>query len=88
MGVDTRRIDGLRIGAVADYVAIVGLAIGIPVAYATSHLVESFLFGMKPNDPTALILAVATLLSAAFLASYFPARKASRIDPLVALRHE
>jgi predicted permease len=68
--------------------AIAGLAIGIPIAYAASHLVESFLFGMKPNDPMALTLAIATLLAAAFLASYFPARKASRIDPLVALRHE
>ncbi len=72
----------------AIVLAIVGLAIGVPIAYAASHLVESFLFGTKPNDPMALTLAVVTLLAAAFLASYFPARKASRIDPLVALRHE
>jgi ABC-type lipoprotein release transport system permease subunit len=43
---------------------------------------------MKPNDPRALTAAVVTLLSAALLAGYFPARKASRIDPTVALRHE
>jgi ABC-type antimicrobial peptide transport system permease subunit len=50
--------------------------------------VKSFLFGMKPNDPLALAGAAATLLGAALLAGYLPARRASRIDPLAALRHE
>jgi predicted permease len=68
--------------------AAVGLAIGIPTAVGASKLVASFLFGMQPNDPLALTLAVGTLLSAALLAGWFPARKASRIDPMVALRHE
>jgi ABC-type antimicrobial peptide transport system permease subunit len=66
----------------------VGLLIGVPAALGASRLIESFLFGMKPNDPLALTLAVVTLLSAALLAGYFPARKASRIDPTIALRHE
>jgi ABC-type antimicrobial peptide transport system permease subunit len=68
--------------------AAVGLAISVPTALATSKFVESFLFGLKPNDPLALTLAVAILLSAALLAGYVPARKASRIDPMIALRHE
>jgi macrolide transport system ATP-binding/permease protein len=68
--------------------AAAGLAIGVPTALGTSQLIKSFLFGMKPNDPAALMLAVAILLSAAFLAGYVPARKASRIDPMIALRHE
>ena len=68
--------------------AAVGLAIGAPTALGASKFVESFLFGMRPNDPRALALAVAILLSAALLAGYFPARKASRIDPMIALRHE
>jgi macrolide transport system ATP-binding/permease protein len=68
--------------------AAVGLAISVPTALATSKLVKSFLFGMKPNDPFSLALAVAILLSAALLAGYVPARKASRIDPMIALRHE
>jgi predicted permease len=68
--------------------AAVGLAIGIPAALGTSKLVASFLFGMKPNDPLALTAAVVILLGAAVLAGYAPARKASRIDPMVALRHE
>jgi macrolide transport system ATP-binding/permease protein len=68
--------------------AAVGLAISVPAAFLTSKLVESFLFGMKPNDPLALTLAVTTLLAAALLAGYLPARKASLIDPMIALRHE
>jgi predicted permease len=68
--------------------AAVGLAIGVPAALGTSKFVESFLFGVKPNSSAALVLAVAILLSAVLLAGYVPARKASRIDPLTALRHE
>jgi macrolide transport system ATP-binding/permease protein len=66
----------------------VGLAISVPTALAASKLVASFLFEMKPNDPWALIGAGVTLLTAAILAGYLPARNASRIDPLIALRHE
>jgi predicted permease len=65
-----------------------GLAIGVPAALAAAKLVASFLFGMQPNDPLALTGSVATLLAAALLAGYVPARHASRIDPMVALRHE
>jgi macrolide transport system ATP-binding/permease protein len=68
--------------------AAMGLAIGMATALGTSKFVASFLYGMKPNDPLAIILAVVTLLSAALLAAYVPARKASRIDPMTALRHE
>ncbi len=68
--------------------AAVGLAISVPTALGTSKFIESFLFGMKPNDPRALMLAMAILLSAALLAGFVPARKASRIDPMIALRHE
>jgi ABC-type antimicrobial peptide transport system permease subunit len=66
----------------------VGLAISVPAALASSKVVESFLFGMKPNDPLALTGSVVTLVSAAILAGYLPARHASRIDPMIALRHE
>ena len=69
-------------------VVAVGLAISVPAALGTSRFVESLLFGMKPNDPLALTLAVAILLAAALLAGYVPARRASRIDPMTALRHE
>jgi predicted permease len=66
----------------------VGVAISLPAALGTSKFVGSFLYGMKPNDPLALTLAVVMLASAALLAGYAPARAASRIDPMIALRHE
>ena len=68
--------------------AAIGVAIGAPTALGTSRLIESFLFGTKPTDPRALALAVAILVSAALLAGYGPARRASRVDPMIALRHE
>jgi predicted permease len=68
--------------------AAVGLAISVPAALSASQLVKSFLFETPPNDPGTLALAGVVLLSAAILAGYAPARRASRIDPLAALRHE
>jgi predicted permease len=68
--------------------AAAGLAISVPAALAASKLVESFLFGMKPNDPLALVGSAVILVVAAILAGYLPARHASRIDPMMALRHE
>jgi predicted permease len=68
--------------------AVVGLAIGVPIAMGTSRFIASFLFAMEPNDARALAGAVAILMTAALVAGYGPARKASRVDPIVALRHE
>jgi macrolide transport system ATP-binding/permease protein len=65
-----------------------GVAISIPIVFVTSRLIESFLFDMQPNDPRALTLAVTVLAIAALLAAYGPARRASRVDPMIALRHE
>ena len=68
--------------------AAVGLAIGASAALSASRLVESFLFETTPNDPRAVALAAAILLLSALAAGYGPARRASRVDPLTALRHE
>jgi macrolide transport system ATP-binding/permease protein len=68
--------------------AAVGLAISVPAALIASRLVKSFLFETQPNDPGTLALAGVVLLGAAILAGYAPARRASRIDPLTALRHD
>jgi predicted permease len=68
--------------------AAVGLAISVPAALIAFRLVKSFLFETQPNDPATLALAGVVLLSAVILAGYAPARRASRIDPLAALRHE
>ena len=68
--------------------AALGLAISIPIALGTSKFLQSLLFKMKPNDPLALVAAVAILLVAALLAGSVPARRAANIDPMSALRHE
>jgi predicted permease len=68
--------------------AVVGLAISVPIALGPSRFVASFLFGMKANDPLALGVAVTILLVAALVAGGIPARRASQIDPMTALRHE
>jgi macrolide transport system ATP-binding/permease protein len=65
----------------------VGLVIGLAVAWATSRFVESFLFGIKHNDPWSTTFSVLVLFALALLAGYAPAWKASRIDPMAALWH-
>jgi len=66
----------------------IGLAVGLPVALATTRFVKSFLFEMKPNDPWAISGAAVVLVLAAVAAGYGPAWRASRINPWDALRHE
>ena len=87
LGAERRRVTWMVLREVC-VLAVVGLAIGFPIALASSRLIESFLFAMQPNDPRALTLAIVILLSAALAAGYAPARRASRIDPMAALREE
>jgi len=68
--------------------ALSGVAIGITVALATDSLFSNLLFGIKPDDPLTLVAAVILLLAVATMAGYLPARRASRVDPKVALRYE
>jgi predicted permease len=68
--------------------AFVGIAFGLPGGYGLGRLVESELFGTNARDPLTFAVATATLLLAAFLAGYVPAARATRIDPMVALRYE
>jgi putative ABC transport system permease protein len=66
----------------------IGIAVGLPIAWAASRWVESMLFGLTPNDPLTVVAAIAILVAAGELAAYLPARRASRVDPLTALRAE
>jgi ABC-type antimicrobial peptide transport system permease subunit len=66
----------------------VGLGIGIFAVWQTTQFLKSFLFGLRPNDPVALGGAVAILIICALVAGYAPARRASLIEPMAALRHE
>jgi ABC-type antimicrobial peptide transport system permease subunit len=67
---------------------IVGLALGGSLAYAASRLIRSQLFGVDPEDPLTLSLAIGLLLVVALAAAWLPAQKASRLDPMLALRCE
>src|SRR6266540_3273341 len=67
---------------------VLGVTLGLGAALATTRWVESLLFGLKPHDPLTIGLAALVLLAVAAVAGYLPARRAARIDPLVALRHE
>ena len=63
-----------------------GVAIGIPLSLAASRGVSSLLFGVTATDATTISVCVATLLGVAVVASYLPAHRAARIDPVSALR--
>ncbi len=67
---------------------VIGTVIGVPVAIGASRLVTSRLYGLKGADPVTLIVAVLVLAIVAAAAAYVPARRASKVDPLVALRYE
>ncbi len=86
---------GAPIGAVRSMVlsqgmrlALAGVAIGTASAWALARFLESFLYGVKPNDPLVFIVTPVVLAATAFVAVLFPALRATRIDPLEALRHE
>jgi ABC-type antimicrobial peptide transport system permease subunit len=67
---------------------ILGLAIGIPAAMGASRLIASELYGLKPGDPITILIASSVMAGIAALAGYLPARRASKVDPMVALRCE
>lgn len=66
----------------------IGLAVGIPLALAGGRLVSTMLYGVKSYDVWILVAAALVLAVCAFVAAYFPARRAANVDPLVALRYE
>jgi ABC-type antimicrobial peptide transport system permease subunit len=65
-----------------------GLALGTGLALWATRAAEKMLFGLKPNDPAAYGGAIALLAAAALLASYVPARRAARVEPMQALRED
>jgi putative ABC transport system permease protein len=72
----------------AIVLAIIGVALGLSASYALTSLMSKLLFGVQPTDPATFVLTAAILSITALLASYLPARRATKIDPLEALRYE
>ena len=87
LGAEPARVLRMVMGEVALLIGI-GLATGFAVVLTTTRLVASFLYGLTPRDPLTLSLAVGLLAVVAFLAGYLQARRASRLEPLTALREE
>jgi putative ABC transport system permease protein len=67
---------------------LLGLAIGLAAALALTQWLKSMLFGVSTSDPLTYILVVALLAGVALIACYLPARRATKVDPMVALRYE
>ena len=70
------------------YVVAAGLVLGASAAFAVSRIVANMLYGVNPLDPAVYLLAAVLLTAAATIAAYLPARRATRVDPVIALRHE
>jgi predicted permease len=87
LGAEHTKVLRMVLGEVGILIGI-GLVAGLSAAVAMTRFVASFLYGMKPNDPLTLFLASATLAAVALIAGYLPARRASKLDPMTALREE
>jgi predicted permease len=89
MSIGARRLDIGRwvVGRALVPVGI-GLVVGLVIAFGVTRLVRSLLFGVEPTDPASLAGGIGVLIAAALLAAWVPARRAARIDPSRALRHE
>src|SRR5262245_59401300 len=87
LGASASRVLRLVLRETLWWVAL-GLTLGLGAALVALRWLESLLFGLKPHDPLTIGLAVLVLLAVAAVAGYLPARRAARVDPLIALRHE
>ena len=87
LGASTREVVKLILREAMILVSV-GIVAGLPAVFVVSKFAETLLFGLFPTDPVSLVVAGVTMLAVAIIAAYVPARRAMRIDPLVALRWE
>jgi ABC-type antimicrobial peptide transport system permease subunit len=89
MALGAQRYDVLRLVMRESMILVaIGVAAGLGIALASSRLVSTLLFGLPPRDVRSMVLAVGVMLVVSALAGYLPARRASRVDPMVALHYE
>jgi ABC-type antimicrobial peptide transport system permease subunit len=87
LGAERRHVLWLVLGETAR-LGVAGVVAGLLLAMATGRLVSSLLFGLTPYDPLAIGAAAVAMVAVALLAGYLPARRATRIDPVVALKRD
>jgi ABC-type antimicrobial peptide transport system permease subunit len=89
MALGARRAHVLRL-VVGESMLLVGLgvAVGVTISLGVSRFVEALLFGLAANDSTTMMLAAGLMIVITAIAGFLPARRASRVDPMVALRYE
>jgi predicted permease len=87
IGARRREIVGSVIGR-ALVAVVVGVVVGLAVSLVTARMIQGLLFGVEPVDPFSIVASTAVLLVAALLASYLPARRAVRVDPVLSLKAE
>ena len=87
LGASRRNIVALILRQTIVMLAL-GVFVGVLLSLAAARSVASLIFGLAPTDPLTIFAAAAFLITVALLASYIPARRASRIDPMIALRHD
>jgi putative ABC transport system permease protein len=87
LGAEKRDVLGMVVGKGLK-LALIGVAIGIAGALALTRFLSSLLYGVKPTDPLTFIAVSVILVAVALLACYIPARRAAKVDPMVALRYE
>jgi ABC-type antimicrobial peptide transport system permease subunit len=86
-GANRQRVIGLMLRGTLIQL-VLGLALGVPIALVAAHYIADQLFIVKSNDPVSLSLAILALCAAAVIAAIFPARRASKVDPMIALRQD